>query len=182
MDGNLNMETISQVAIAAKRHSVHVWFEPVSIAKSTKCIPALKQGCISYISPNVLELKAMAIAMNLHGGNFDQSESIDNIGRLAVTLKAAGAENCIVKIGARGVILVESAKDSYIHIPAEFVPKDKIINTTGAGDTLVGTTVFGLLEGKSLPEAVRRAVKASALTIQSALAVSPKICRQLLLS
>ncbi|KZT02641.1 indigoidine synthase A-like protein [Laetiporus sulphureus 93-53] len=68
------------------------------------------------------------------------------------------------------------------HYPAAVLPKEKIVNVTGAGDTLVGSMLATLLQKprafgdpSSLDELIIHAQRAAVLTLQSQYAVSPAL-------
>ena len=73
-----------------------------------------------------------------------------------------------------GAIVVETrgAEGVRIHDPAgvEEIPPfpANVVDTTGAGDCFNGVFAAGLLEGRLLREAVRRAVVAAALSVSRA--------------
>ncbi len=58
------------------------------------------------------------------------------------------------------------------HYPAIEIPDDEIISTTGAGDTLVGGLVAGLVNGEEENEYVKKALERAARTMRSRRAVA----------
>jgi sugar/nucleoside kinase (ribokinase family) len=173
---------ISEVCNLANSSRIETWYEPISVSKSTKCIAALKSGHLTYASPNYSEL--IELYHHLTGTNKKNASaehSIHDISKFTQTLIQFGLKNCIAKIGKRGVVIAERS-GNIEHIQAVNVPFEKIINMNGAGDTLVGSCVFGLLRGDNLIESAKRAVFASSLTIQSPFAISPEISPSTLLA
>lgn len=75
---------------------------------------------------------------------------------------AAGYEGLtvVVTLGDEGAIA--SGPDGEAKVPA---PKTRTVDTTGAGDTLNGVLAAGLLEGRTIADALRRAVAAGALSV-----------------
>lgn len=70
----------------------------------------------------------------------------------------------VITMGSKGCVYC--SKES----PASFEPSIKVksvIDTTGAGDTFFGALVVNLAYGKTVKEAIRFAIKASSLVIQS---------------
>jgi ribokinase len=76
------------------------------------------------------------------------------------SLVARGARNIIVTLGANGALIVN--KNGAKHIPAYEV---KVVDTTAAGDAFVGGLAVGLLNGKSLEDAVQYACACGALAV-----------------
>lgn len=68
----------------------------------------------------------------------------------------------IITLGADGVVFCNGEK--IISIPA--FPVERIIDTTGAGDTFNGAFAVAYAEGKAIEESVRYANKAASLSIQ----------------
>jgi ribokinase len=80
--------------------------------------------------------------------------------KAADKLRARGAKNVIITLGARGAFLVgENIRGL---IPAYTV---KAVDTTAAGDVFNGALGFALAEGQSLPEAARFANAAAAISV-----------------
>ena len=75
-------------------------------------------------------------------------------------LLAAGPQAVVLKLGARGALLL--TRDVEVHVPAFPV---EVVDTTGAGDAFSGTLAVATAEGLPLEEAVRRANAAGALTV-----------------
>jgi len=83
---------------------------------------------------------------------------LDDAGRAARELVAAGARHAVVTAGARGVALAES--DGSSHIMEAF--RVDAVDTVGAGDTFVGALAVALAAGLPPAEAVRAAAAAGA--------------------
>ncbi len=66
----------------------------------------------------------------------------------------------VVTLGDDGAIAV--GPEGEVKVAA---PKVRAVDTTGAGDTLNGVLAAGLVEGRALPDALRRAVHAAALSV-----------------
>ena len=90
-----------------------------------------------------------------------QTNSIENAAKAALNLHEKGAENVVITLGGRGVILCEAGKIT--HFSAHQVP---MLDTTGAGDSFIGALAASLSRGNSLTEAVQFANAAAALSVQ----------------
>lgn len=110
--------------------------------------------CLDYVIPN--EGEALTIA-NLKGWPTDSLDSI------AAAFKNSGARNVIITLGSDGVLLM--SEDETIRIPA--VPARKVVDTTGAGDSFVGSFAHAIARGSEVKEAVRFAATAASLAVES---------------
>lgn len=78
----------------------------------------------------------------------------------AAALRRRGARNVIVTLGANGAWVEGETWQG--HVPAFTVP---VVDTVAAGDVFIGAFTVRLLEGVSLPDAVRFACAASAIAV-----------------
>ncbi len=77
-------------------------------------------------------------------------------------LLARGARRVLVTLGARGCLLVDG--ETVQHVAA---PQVQAVDTTGAGDAFVGSLAFFLADGRLLPDAVDRANRIAAVSVQA---------------
>jgi ribokinase len=107
---------------------------------------------IDYLIPNELEaatLSGVPIA------------TTDDARRAAEMLKAKGARNVIVTLGAEGVYaLLDGAPPR--HMPA---PKTHAVDTTAAGDTFIGGFAAELARGAEVSEAIAFGQRAAAIAV-----------------
>jgi ribokinase len=78
-------------------------------------------------------------------------------------LRQAGSRCVLLTLGADGAIVADLAGTR--HFPAF---PTTVVDTTAAGDTFIGGTAAGLLEGMSIDEAVQLGMAASALCVSRA--------------
>ena len=77
--------------------------------------------------------------------------------------RAQGASLVVVKLGEAGAYYDDAnAGTGYV----DGCPVDKMVDTVGAGDAFAVGVVSGLLDGKSVPEAVKRGCWIGALQVQ----------------
>jgi len=107
-------------------------------------------GLAHYLTPNETEL-------NLLTGMPTVSE--EEIIKAAQTLIGRGARHIIVKLGARGAMLV--TEDMSCYVPGFAV---SAVDTTAAGDAFNAGLAFALAQGEELIQAVRYANAVGALT------------------
>ncbi|KAA3648283.1 MAG: ribokinase [Chloroflexi bacterium] len=88
--------------------------------------------------------------------------SMEEAEAAARVLMQRGCKMVILTLGERGSLLVSD--DEVVHVAAEAVkPKD----TTGAGDAFVGSLAYFLAAGKPLQDAMHRANKIAAISVQA---------------
>lgn len=71
--------------------------------------------------------------------------------RAARAMQARGATTVIITLGDRGAYVVEGDQPGY-HVPAQRV---QAVDTTGAGDSFVGSLAYLLAAGRGMADAVR---------------------------
>jgi ribokinase len=85
---------------------------------------------------------------------------IETAKQAADIIAKKGVDNVVITLGSQGALIRE--KGTFQFVAAH---KVEAIDTTAAGDTFCGALCVGLSEGKSILEAVKLAVKASAITV-----------------
>jgi pseudouridine kinase len=95
--------------------------------------------------------------------------------RRAKTLREAGAENVIVSLGERGVVIATANGSTTLPAVPAVVRDD-----TGAGDALIAGTFHGLIKGLDLQTAAADGTLLAALTIESTDTVAPDLSPEVL--
>ncbi|MFG2473251.1 ribokinase [Streptomyces fagopyri] len=130
-------------AEAARRHGVRTILTP----SPAQPLPAQLLASIDLLVPNEYEATTLT-------GTPDPREAatalLDHVPEVVVTLGAAGS-----LYAARGA--------APLTVPA---PRVDAVDSTGAGDTFVGTLAVALAEGRPMPEALAWASAAAALSVQ----------------
>ena len=145
-------DTVRAALAAARRLGKTVILNP---APATGPLPADWLPLIDYLIPNELE------AATLTGLPVD---SADDAAKAAAALRAAGARNVLVTLGARGVFAaLEDAQATLYDAPTV-----KAVDTTAAGDTFIGGFAAQLALGESVDAAIRFAQRAAALSVTRA--------------
>ncbi|MEZ0109134.1 ribokinase [Catenulispora sp. EB89] len=86
--------------------------------------------------------------------------TVQDVTAAAPRLRAL-ARSVLVTLGASGAVLI--TPEALDHVPA---PRpDRVVDTTGAGDALVGVLAAALAQGFELRAAVQRAVRAASLSV-----------------
>ena len=131
----------------AARHGTPVLLNP---APAVPLDPDLLRH-VDILVPNEIEagaLTGIAVA------------GIDDARRAAEALRAQGPRDVIVTLGAQG--LWHAGRDGGIHLPA---PPVAAIDSTAAGDTLIGGIAAALAAGADLRAAIAFGMRAAAISV-----------------
>jgi ribokinase len=141
------LETVQTAAELAARAGVRVILNPAP----AQPLPASLLKRVYLLTPNESEAAMLTgVTVNTEAG----------AAKAADKLRARGAKNVIITLGARGAFLVgENIRGL---IPAYTI---KAVDTTAAGDVFNGALGVALAEGQSLPEAARFANAAAAISV-----------------
>jgi ribokinase len=144
------METVAYLAGLARRFDVPLMLDPAPAQQ----LSARVLKSLTYLTPNESETLTLC---NLDRTVVDRSSVAD----YAEHLRKRGPKNVIVKMGGRGAyVLGEGGLKRFV--PAF---KVKVLDSTAAGDAFNGGLAVGLLEGRSLNEAVLFASCVAALSV-----------------
>jgi ribokinase len=141
------LDSVQAAARLARRHAARVILNPAP----ARALPDALLCQVSILTPNETE------AGTLTGTRVGSEQAAR---RAAGLLRARGVETVIVTLGARGALLVDQEGSRLI--PGFAV---QAVDTTGAGDTFNGALAVALAEERPLPQAVRFANAAAALSV-----------------
>jgi ribokinase len=141
------IETVVYSAKQAKEKGLTVLLNPAPARSLSDDLIRV----VDYIVPNETEL---GLLTGKPIGDFD---SVEAAGR---TLLSRGAKNIIVTLGEKGALILN--KEGIKLIPAFNV---KVLDTTAAGDAFIGGMSVGLMNGKSLGDAVQYGCACGALAV-----------------
>ena len=190
LDANLGRGAIEAVKGMARDLERWLWYEPVSVEKSTRILDgageddARPMRGVTYCSPNAAEARELANGIRRHWAKgspmspcpfnpefkFDTaSEALDALASDVSTILAAGCRHVVLTLGDLGVVVSSAPEDhdvtraTHTHIPAVAT---KVVSLVGAGDALVGGAVGALAEGASLVLAIARGVACASLACE----------------
>ncbi|GAB5355459.1 hypothetical protein AAMO2058_000207300 [Amorphochlora amoebiformis] len=176
-DGNLSHLSLEALCnLVSMQSKAAVLFEPTSVEKAVRGTALWSRGLIHMISPNQLELKVMAEAIesrssrHIQVSNVKFSEKVvkslsanklpplSSLAHLKTLLSALPdhhqdlSYHIILTRGKDGVLLVSSVEGRvYIsHVPAIEVKTSEIKSASGAGDTLIGAMIWHLLRSSKV--------------------------------
>lgn len=185
LDANPPVSIMHQTALYASRAGVKVFLEPTSVAKAlavSKDDSLMR--CLTFASPNVDELSAMADGWSNTADDHDvllydaDLSLVKPLAEKVIKRMNPDGAYLLITAGAKGCLLASKEKNSNEISFQRFPAKEALAvkNATGAGDTLAGAFVNALLNGKSIEEACCVGIEASTLSLQcSESAISPLI-------
>ncbi|KAM6293673.1 uncharacterized protein LJ264_016843 [Porphyrio hochstetteri] len=195
IDGNVPLSTIQYVCQVAREHQLAVCYEPTDENKASKPFLSDSWKALTYISPNLQELRAI----NRTLGNPLPAElpsRLEDVVQTAMALARpllAHLHCVVVTLGAHGVLLCgrnlggrlslrpgahkQPAAPSLCatHYPAIHVSREEIVNVSGAGDSLMAGVLAGMLAEHDTDTCVRMGLLAASLSLRSYEPISPEI-------
>ncbi len=166
LDANLPPASLAAALELAARNDLPVAVDPTSRSLAPKLVPHL--GSLWLLCPNEGEAEALAPVEIAHD---DEASAITAARRLV----AAGVDIVLITRAEFGVGYATASGSG--HVPA--VQTD-LVDPTGAGDALLATVVFALLNDIPLDEAARLGVIAASLTLRTRGSVVPDLSLELL--
>lgn len=148
LQNEISMPCLKEACKIAQELGIPVIWNP---APADHLAGELLQQC-DLVIPNYGEAKLLT-------GISEDEEVSDE--KLVKALRKMKLENAIVTLGARGALVMEG--DTYKIFPA--FSCGQTVDTTGAGDTFVGTLTACLAMGKCLTDAVQIAVVAAGISV-----------------
>jgi ribokinase len=139
------LHTVEHAVELAQRYGLQVVLNPAP----AQPLPADLLARIDYIVPNEIELASLTGEDDLHAAIHQ--------------LLAIGVQHVIVTLGEKGVLVADDGRE--IPLPAHQV---EVVDTTAAGDALVGAFSVALMEGQSPVQAARWGNAAGALAVTRA--------------
>ncbi|XP_074488481.1 uncharacterized protein LOC141765980 isoform X2 [Sebastes fasciatus] len=185
LDGNIPVSTINYVCSIAKKHNINVWYEPTDSDKACKPFLSDAWKSLSYSSPNLAELCTMNKMLGIPTPEVLPS-SLEEVLSVAVALSRPLLEHLhclVVTLGAGGVLVcgehdagsvnLQPRKQSRrrqlcaVHYPALTVTAEETVNVSGAGDSLAGALMVGILQRRDTDSCVRMGLLAARLSLAS---------------
>ncbi|XP_077423258.1 uncharacterized protein LOC144053087 isoform X2 [Vanacampus margaritifer] len=196
LDGNIPASTVRYVLSIAKQHNINVWYEPTDSEKSCKTFLSDAWKSLSYASPNLAELCTMSKTIGLQTPEV-LPNSLEQVLSLAVALSRPLLEHLhclVVTLGENGVLICgehhagcvnlkprkqrKTRKLCAVHYPALTLAAHETMNVSGAGDSLAGALMAGILQGRDTDACVRMGLLAARLSLASAHPIAPVLTTQ----
>jgi len=147
MQLEIPMETVEYAAEIAYSKGIRVILNPAP----AQTLSSKLLTCLYMIIPNKTE------AEMLSGIKVTDWESAKNA---ADVISEKGVEIVVITLGSQGALI----KDGELYHRIDAVPVEAV-DTTAAGDTFCGSLCVGLTDGMTIPDSVRFACKASAISV-----------------
>ncbi|XP_027536340.1 uncharacterized protein LOC113966180 isoform X2 [Neopelma chrysocephalum] len=195
IDGNVPLSTIQYVCQLAKEHQLAVCYEPTDENKASKPFLSDSWKALTYISPNLQELRAI----NRTLGNPVPAElpsRLEDVVQTAVALACpllAHLQCVVVTLGTHGILLCGKSLGGSIllcpgshkqtaaaslcatHYPTIPISREEIVNVSGAGDSLMAGILAGMLAKHDTDTCVQMGLLAASLSLRSHEPISPEI-------
>ncbi|XP_078112235.1 uncharacterized protein LOC144521555 [Sander vitreus] len=191
LDGNIPVSTIDYVCSIAKKHNINVWYEPTDSEKACKPFLSDAWKSLSYSSPNLAELCTMNQTLGIPTPEVLPC-SLEEVLSVAVALSRPLLEHLhclVVTLGANGVLVcgehdagsvnLQPRKQKRrrqlcaVHYPALTVTAEETVNVSGAGDSLAGALMAGILQRRDTDSCVRMGLLAARLSLTSPHPIAP---------
>jgi ribokinase len=102
------------------------------------------------------------------------ADSVQTARSAAEALLRGGCRSVVLTLGSAGAVVLDGSSSWHVAAP----PVDRVVDTTGAGDCLVGTLAARLAAGDDLPTATADAVRTATLAVQRAGAQPSYVTRE----
>ena len=144
------LPTTLAAARTARAAGLEVILDP---APAPEHLPPELLQSVNVLTPNETEASLLV-------GRKAADVSVDEARTIAAELQSRGVGHVIIKLGAKGCLLLEG--DTATHVPA---PRVKAVDTTGAGDNFNAAFAVACSEGASRLDACQFAVHAAAISV-----------------
>ncbi len=147
----------AQVLICQLETPLAASVEAFRIAKAAGVRTVFNPAPAAPLTPELLALTDILIPNEVEAGMLvgRSVESSDHALEAARLLQQQGPKTVILTLGSRGALVVDGTG------APEFVAAEKVkaVDTTGAGDSFVGSFAYFLASGRAIVDAARRATK-----------------------
>ena len=160
LDMNLSDDTLIAAIQMAHEYKKPICVDPTSAERAWRLRPHL--GRLNLITPNIAEAAAI-LDCSPNNNSFDALTA-------ARALVSLGVGAAVITQAERGACYATA--DESGQFPAVQV---EIVDSTGAGDALTATVIFGMLQGIDVAESLQLGLRAAALTLHSPETVMPDL-------
>jgi ribokinase len=151
----VSFELNPEVGLSALAYAREAGLRTLCNPAPAHVIPPASMSDIDVLIPNYTEALMLA---GLGSSNSHEPRE------LAQALRGLGAKSVVITLGGKGAFVDDGDRQELV--PAVLV--DKVVDTTGAGDSFVGAVAVALSRGEDLFEATRFATMVAARTVATA--------------
>jgi pseudouridine kinase len=152
LDMNLSDDALHTAIQMAREYHKRICVDPTSTGRAYRLRPHLP--LLDLITPNIAE-----------------SEAILDCDRIQTAAEALTAARALVSLGVGAAVITQAERGACYATPDESgqfpAVKVEIVDTTGAGDALTATVIFGMMQGIDVGESLQLGLRAAALTLHS---------------
>ena len=160
LDMNLSDEALQAAIALAREYGRRIVVDPTSVDRATRLRPHLP--LLDLITPNITEAQAIL-----------------NCPAIADSAAALIAARDLVGLGVGSAVITQAELGACYATPDESgqfpAVKVEVVDSTGAGDALTATVIFGMLQGIDLGESLQLGLRAASLTLHSPETVVPDL-------
>ena len=156
---------LSDEAMLAAIHLAHEYRKPIVVD------PTSTERAY-HLRPHLSEL-------DLITPNLSEAEAILDCPPIQTSVEALIAARSLVSRGVRAAVITQAERGACYATTSESgqfpAVNVEIVDTTGAGDSLTATLIFGMLQGIDIDESLQLGLRAAALTLHSPETVVPDL-------
>lgn len=201
VDGNIPSDSIEYVCQVCQKNRVPVWYEPTDIHKASKPFTTSAGRMLTYISPNMNELRAMYTTLTSTKESFIGHSEPDFVALEGILDEALWLSKVIVEevpvvlvtLGKHGVMLCQNTHHKKLPVQGYKIertekmtadifpafnsdnPPQNILSVSGAGDCLAAAMIHGIVQGHDTDLCVKAGLMAALMSLKSFHAVPPTI-------
>ncbi len=165
MDGSVFVLSAANVLVLQGEVPIEADIAAARRAKAAGVTVVLNLAPAVPVADDVLRLVDVLVVNETEAGivlGASAPEGREQAELAARGLAARGPRWVLVTLGAQGAAWSDGAGTGSLPAP----PVDTVLDTTGAGDAVVGVLAAGLAEGLGFPEAVRCAIRAGSRSVE----------------
>ncbi|XP_041973575.1 pseudouridine-metabolizing bifunctional protein C1861.05 [Aricia agestis] len=164
LDGNIPQATMDYVLQLCCELKKPTFFEPTDRRKAIK---VLSRSQVSYSSPNIAELRAMAKFIEpTHSIKADTT--VEEIIELYKIISQF-VDFLLVTLGEKGVVTIRKVKNCEPNVQVYNIPDvlNNVENVSGAGDCFASGFIYGILQGMSESSCISTGFKTARASLVS---------------
>jgi pseudouridine kinase len=156
---------LSEEAMLTAIHLAHEYGKPICVDPTSTVLAG--------------RLRSHLPMVNIATPNIAEAEAILRCGPIRSADEALSAARQLVSLGVEAAVITQAESGACYATEEESgqfpAVRVEIVDTTGAGDSLTATMIFGQLNGFSMSDSVQLGLRAAALTLRTIETVAPEL-------